>query len=721
MGKPSNEKLVASINESAQHIGAATLTFLAVCVYIGIAVASTTDEILLLGTNIGLPLFDVQIPLDKFYVLAPALLAFLHLHLLLLQYLLVSKVVKFCQEDNPPEEETDLFFPSLPISILLGQKHPGMVRVLLWLLLFTITIVLPVSLLIATQVRFLPHHSASITAWHKCLVLFDLVLIWYFRLRTPSLPGPEEVKHPAGFESHLWSFSDVSESQSQNETRYRKNPLEAKILKLLGWLGSLALTVAAMYFSILLVGESGIGDKSRPKRSNLLTRSFSENLSLEELVLIRGEVPEGKEPSLDHPRGVRLAERDLKRADFTRAILINADLRGADLTGTNFEKADLRFAKLSPSKGMDGIIEMLKKNLSPETIERGRKRALSRATRMQGARLRGADMRNANLFMADLRGANLEGAMLDGADLRLADLRGANFKDASLKGTNLSRSILNLADLRQTMLWGANLANASLLGADLWKSQMYAAELSGSDLRGAKLVEVEAMAANFSGAKVTGADFQNAWLNAAAGLALNGVDLRGAHLDAVDLCAEDNSSGKNIALKDSDLRFIDFEKLPLENWALIIDSLKEMIKDEPATNALVRFKKLASETAKLAGPPCLTKPGADTKDLLYYESQITGPLEDWSASAIGEQTYHDELASMLVEQACNDHELTLILLREVSGESVPRRRLLAAAIAKQIISNQESLSPCSAFRMFSQEQRDMIKKTSKENPLLTDG
>src|SRR5947199_9048331 len=117
MAKTSDEKLVSSINESAQHIGAVTLTFLAVCVYIGIAIASTTDELLLLGKSIPLPLFDVQIPLDKFYVLAPALLTFLHLHLLLLEYLLVSKVVRWWQGDHPTDEVSDILFPSLPVSI----------------------------------------------------------------------------------------------------------------------------------------------------------------------------------------------------------------------------------------------------------------------------------------------------------------------------------------------------------------------------------------------------------------------------------------------------------------------------------------------------------------------------------------------------------------------------------------------------------------------------
>src|SRR4051794_29818436 len=237
MDKNSGDKLIASINESAQHIGAVTLTFLAVCVYIGIAVASTTDELLLLGKSIPLPLFDVQIPLDKFYILAPALLTFLHLHLLLLEYLLVSKVVRLCQDDNTPDEETDLFFPSLPISILLGQKHPGMLRFLLWLLLAIITTVLPVGLLIATQVKFLPHHSAPITAWHKGLVLFDLALIWYFYVRTPRPPRDEGFERPCGFESHLYAPSEPVDLQAERRSGSRKDPMEAQVLTVLGWAG----------------------------------------------------------------------------------------------------------------------------------------------------------------------------------------------------------------------------------------------------------------------------------------------------------------------------------------------------------------------------------------------------------------------------------------------------------------------------------------------------
>lgn len=716
MSKPSNEKLVASINESAQHIGAVTLTFLAVCVYIGIAIAATKDEVLLLGTNIGLPLFDVQIPLDKFYILAPALLAFLHLHLLLLQFLLVSKVVAFCRDDNPPEEETDLFFPSLPISILLGQRHPGMVRFLLWLLLFTTTILLPASLLIATQVRFLPHHSASITAWHKSLVLFDLALIWYFRLRMPTLPDFEGTTSPDG-DSHNLPIADKASSQV-TVSRYSKSPLEAQILKSLGWLTALLLTLIALLFSAFL-GAPATGGKTSRFKLDRLTRYFSENLSLAGSNIAHVDPTEAKASSADSNASVQLTERNLRNADFTHANLIKADLRGADLTGAILDRAHLSFAKLSPFKGMDGMLDLLERNTSDETIDRERKQILNRRTRLQNAKLRGADLKSANLFMADLRDADLEGAQLDGADLRLADLRGANLRKASLKGALLSRSSLGLADLRESFLTGADLTKASLIGADLWRSTMHAVDFREADLRGAKFVEVKAIAADFSRSRVDGADFQNSWLNAGNGLPLQGVDLRGAHLAAVrsNQCTEDANSAMAL-VEASDLRFVDFSDTP-EGWGPISTDLQQMIPsgEETGWKAMKeRLTALIDNPPSLTGPPCLAPAEVATDDLLYDQSPLMDAPLQWPASAVTEQKYHETLAALLVDQACNDPDFSQVLLREVRKESVPWRRSLAIFIARRMAEQMQ----CPAFQFLTEEDKREIRETIDEDPFSTD-
>jgi uncharacterized protein YjbI with pentapeptide repeats len=725
MANSAEEKLVASINESAQHIGAVTLTFLAVCVYIGIAVASTTDELLLLGKSISLPLFDVQIPLDKFYVLAPALLAFLHLHLLLLEYLLVSKVVRLRQGDNPPDEETDLFFPSLPVSILLGQKHPGMVRFLLWLLLVTITTALPVGLLIATQVKFLPHHSAPITAWHKGLVLFDLALIWYFYVRTPRLPGDEEKAERAyDFSSHVYALSDPVNSQAESRSGPRKDPMEAQVLTVLGWAGGALLTVVAIYISTFAAGRPGIGYEARTEKLSFLSRPFTESLSLVEHTLVGGEVSKGEKgegSSTDRPKGVQLTERDLREADFTRAVLRYADFRGADLTGAIFEGADLQHARLSPVTGADGMRQMLSKNPEPETLAMRRAEVLDHGTRLYKARLRGADLRYADLFMADLREADLEEAHLEGADLRLADLRGAKLRKAHLGGARLSRSILDWADVREAELLGADLSGAHLLGADFWRSGMSAADLRQSDLRGAKFVEVEAIAADFSDAKTVGADFQNAWLNGATGLLLRGVDLRGAHLGAVDFC---RPTDRQDTAQASDLRFIELRDLP-QGWETIRDSLQELqeelqkeIGGKVSMRAMKRVDDFLTGSTKPKAIPRLLCPQDDPTKLLYYDPPAGVSAPPWRPSGVGgEKGYHQELASLLVRGACKDDELTQVLLRELAGESVPRRRLLAVEIAREMNRQAER---CPAFHLLLKEQQEMIERIAKEeDPLHT--
>jgi uncharacterized protein YjbI with pentapeptide repeats len=701
------EKLLSAINDSAQHIGAVTLTFLAVCVYIGIAVASTTDEVLLLGKNIALPLFDVQIPLDQFYVLAPALLTFLHLHLLLLEYLLVYKVAKFCEGKNPPREETDLFFPSLPISILLGRKqspgHPGMVRFLLWLLLVAITTVLPLGLLIATQVKFLPHHSAPVTAWHKFLVLLDLAFIWYFYLRTPKVPG----------------------SDDKDSVEAVEKPLEREILRGMGRVGGVLLTLVTIYLSTFVAGRPLLHQGSRFEKFTLLTQLFRENLSVTEYGLDHGGNSDQQEHPAGQSRGAQLLRRDLQDGNFTKSVFTYADFRGADLSRAVFEGADLRNARFSPAKGINGLLDLLAKGASPESLERKRATILDHITSLRNANLRGVDLQNADLVMADLREADLESAKLDGADLRLADLRGAKLRGASLRGANLERSTLNRADVREAEMAGADFSGAYLLGTDFWRSKMHGVDFSRTDLRGAKLVDVEALAADFSGANALGADFQNAWLNAAAGLRLRGVDLRGSHLSSVDLCSKENLTEETPHPQASDLRFVEFQNGPPKGWDLVREDLQNVQKSmgERTTGALVRFKKLADE-GKLTAQPCLVpldiKPEEFSRALLYYGSPSQSPMEKWPPTGIGEKEYQSELASVLVDEACHDYELAMVLRRELLGESVPRRRLLAVAMAHRLMDRRPVLEKCPGLHRLFSKDVDMIEKISREDPLLTD-
>jgi uncharacterized protein YjbI with pentapeptide repeats len=759
------KRLFESINQSAQHISAATLTFLAVCVYIGIAVSSTNDEVLLLGTSIGLPLFDVQVRLASFYSMAPALLVVLHLHLLLLLYLLACKVVAYVKAPNLPDEETDLFFPALLISVLRRHGHTRTIRFLLGLL-FSVTLLLPVGLLVLIQIQFLAYHSPLITAWHKILVLIDLALIWYFFITRPPV---EEENGEIGTQVGV------------------RRPFKAEIYLF-------ALTLVALFSSTFIAGDSLGASSLYAGHPDWLPKWewFNDNLSLPERLLV-GQFTSERDLSSETVRGVQLADRDLRGAHFSGAILINADFRGSDLTGADFQGADLRGAKFSPLTGASELREELQDALAgiPNELDEKRAKALRQVvTSLRRVNLRGAKLQGANLLMADLRGADLDQATLDYADLSLADLRGAHLHKASLRGAKLLKVLFNASDLRQADLRLADLRMARFIGSDLRGALLLAADLSNADLTWAKLIEVDAAVANLALANLLGADFRYAKLHSSIGLNLQGVDLRGANLGASDLCTKFGSSKIEPDKLFSDIRLIEFTDYSEEEWS--------RISIEPKDDLLLSQQILAKIQDR-KGAPCwniqddLNRP----KGFLYSSSGRPSLMKKWPKPQLTERAYNEKLAKMLVRSICGSrthiegYEVVNGLLRDLAGDLVPQRPLLSLALARELsgrfddlqalekaladvrdlskaldsvglLTNAESLEylkhieilseveipegadglrdtlrrardqrrndveesklsvSCPSLRLLSEEQRASIKRATKEDPLRTD-
>ena len=62
--------------------------------------------------------------------------------------------------------------------MLAGTRQGFVPGLLLRLIVLITVIMLPVALLLAVQVRFLPYHEVSMTWWHRSVLLADLVLLW---------------------------------------------------------------------------------------------------------------------------------------------------------------------------------------------------------------------------------------------------------------------------------------------------------------------------------------------------------------------------------------------------------------------------------------------------------------------------------------------------------------------------------------------------------------
>jgi uncharacterized protein YjbI with pentapeptide repeats len=655
------EDLVGAINESAQHLSAATLTFLATCVYIAIAVATTTHEMLLMRKSIGLPLLNAEIPLDGFYFLAPLFLVFLHLHVLLLTYLLQRKIERYVEEPNEDEKETDLFFSSLPLSVMLGQGHPGVIRLLLLLLLTLVTVIMPVSLLVATQIVFLPSRSL-VTIWHAGLIALDVWLVWYFARRIRS------------------SRVHVLEELGRARPRFaRERTLSLHIV--LGCTLLIAITATAGIFL-----DARIRKVERFRFASLLFPG----LSLTDQVLLAKE-PSIGEASPDNVEGLKLTARNLRQADFYNAKLINADFRGADLTNAVFRKADLRGANFSPYR--ERTWAMVESSVEREAVLR---ELDLREAQLDRAKLPRADLRGAQLDDADLRGADLSGANLEGAHLRNADLRGADLTSARLVGADLWRAKLEGAKLQDADIRLASFVDADATGVDFAR-----ANTLGADFRDARLYLVEGM-------HLDGVDFRDSKVGEITLECGEGnlrsprlSDLRG--IDFRPLSEEEWGAALAPISKDM---------LGDKVYAAVFERIKSL-RERSAGLCLLIYE--PSRDAAQGGIMQIRD-----ADLLYEETREAGPMAGWPDPEIDERRYYESLAKRLVNDACEDLGLASVMVKGIDGGFSPGRPELVYRLALRLLTLSDAGRICTGLTSLLAEHRITIERIAEKDPIRTE-
>lgn len=552
------EDVLASANDASGQARNVYLAFILVGAYIAITIGATTDEQLLRGAPVNLPVLNVGLPIVGFYLLVPWLLVVLHLNLLLQLYFLARRVHRLrdrlARLSNGARSTWLSRLHGFPFSHYIARGQRGFVRVVLAAMVVGTVLLFPLALLIAAQVRFLPYHDVTITWTHRLAVLADVGLLWLF-----------------------WP---VTVEPSWRSVMTRALPRVAGV--------ATPATVLALGFSWTVATVPGeLPDRlfDTPSRAPL-----HRNLRLPEAVLFQTDPSpealhalEADDPrALERIRGLDLSNRDLRGADLRNARLARADLRGADLEDVDLGGADLREADLrgldvtlggscvsdarqrTPLASPDAVADadvLLPRQGDPvvcRTSLAGAKlaRADLRGARLQLADLSGADLREtaleaARLWGASLRDARLDGARASGSELRNADLAGASLDGASLRGVDLSTAELEgwtvdgadlsevtlpagapLAGARLTRLHHARLPRADLRGADLSGADLTGADLAGANLAGASLAEAELDGADLERAELPGADLSRIELRARR---LPYLDLRGATLARASL------------------------------------------------------------------------------------------------------------------------------------------------------------------------------------------
>jgi uncharacterized protein YjbI with pentapeptide repeats len=497
--------LLEAVNASSDEAHVSWFVFLAMMIYLMVAVAGVTHRDLLLETPVELPILQVHIQLTQFFRFAPVVLVLLHMGLVAQLVLLARKALELDRSirlleatdrrTHPLRLELHNFFF---VQSMAGPHRSAVLGSFLHGFSWLTVVILPVVLLLYIQVSFLPYHDVSITWLHRCTLVFDILLlmsIGIFLSRAES--------------SFFKAFFRASAS----------NPFTVVLTSIV-----LVLVSAFSFLTATIPGEaldrvsrallaSGRGTAGAADRFVLpflagsvdgtLFGIFHRNLVVNDTDLVVDKDVSPGEPSLRFRgrdlRYAHLERSDLHQADFTSARLDHARLSGADLRGIWLQCPDL------------GTMRLQGKALCPSAVGADFTKAQLQEAHLSGTDLTGASFAYARLAAADLRDATLTGADFGNAELDRADLsggvraQGASFLVATLLGADLSGAKLQGADFTYAQMQGALLTQARLEGA----------KLRNVDLEGASLAEANLTGASLAGARIDGADLNGAriWLS----------------------------------------------------------------------------------------------------------------------------------------------------------------------------------------------------------------
>ena len=189
------ESLLSAANDAAGSLKTLFFSYVTALTYAVISVAGVTDDQLFKQTPLSLPILDVNIPLVQYFAILPLVVLLVHLQLLLQSALLSNKVNEFHHEllqiGRDDQDDLRLRLEDFMLPRLLAGSHSAILRCLLFLLIYTSLVVLPLFTLLLIQAQFLAYHSESMMWWHRILVTSDAVALLYF---WPNLFHRKDIK-----------------------------------------------------------------------------------------------------------------------------------------------------------------------------------------------------------------------------------------------------------------------------------------------------------------------------------------------------------------------------------------------------------------------------------------------------------------------------------------------------------------------------------------------
>ena len=537
------EQLQDAVEAASAEARSAFFYYAGFGLYFAVAVAGTSHEDLLRGATVTMPGLGIGMPLVGFYLFVPLLFVVFHVYVLLQLVVLARRIgwLKLALRRRPEAtavaRQRALLSPFAISQRLFGEPRGLVPQTVLRSAIWFTLVLIPLALLLATQLRFLPYHAAGVTWAHRLYIAFDavlLLLLWPVIIhagRRGAIGRLGTIVRRVGRQrgSLVAGVGAAFEALRRRLLRWRRTGgaparLRTSATSALGALtrGGVALlavfvafvvaTVPDEAFERALLSERADGDRAGctalwridrwldtvrlPDRRTALCATYGlfeapeTPLGLRRSMVVRDArlvVVEPSREQLDElgaeeawrskGEGVNLQGRDLRFADLS-----GSDLRLADLRGANFQGAVLQGAKLTGSRA--GDLPRVEVGVCPHEPDDVNDTCL---TGLVDADLANADLRGMNGWKVDLQGANLTGAQLQDAVLEHARLDAAlltwaHLDRARLDWASLTGAVLREAIAPEVRLNAVDAAYAFLRQADLAGAELIGMEIERADL-----------------------------------------------------------------------------------------------------------------------------------------------------------------------------------------------------------------------------------------------
>jgi Pentapeptide repeats (8 copies) len=497
------EQLLESANSASQTVAALHVAFLAFVAYLGVIVWGTTHEDLLRISPVKLPILDVELPLTAFYNFVPWMVVLLHFNLMMQLELLSCKLWNLDRDlpdtiDGQQVRDRLFIFPFT--HLIAGRTGVLLVRWLLSLVVGITVIALPLFMLLAALIRFLPFHDEAITWSQRLAVWIDaamLLALW------PLIASPKDRAREwwqnAGFRligywpASLRYLGILSWNwltrlfqrfwPKQSRCKIVPTPIPHSGTEPKGMIVLLVSIPLVILLSIVAVipGSITVQTYYKPTKVEPQNDMHEDSSHYFEDWLIR-KVPASwlsvAAYQYDAVSCTSLPLAEKSEASILQVMLEPCAWFNLDLFQRNLNlNLNLKEARLVPK---EVALSLLTRATDPNKQVRD-----SAFKEFDGLNLKNRDLRFANLFGAVLPKTDLMHVQLQGAVLLNAEPQGivgwdkTQLQSAILGGTQLQGAVLIEADLQDADLRGANLQSADLLAANL-----KGAKLQGADLRG---------------------------------------------------------------------------------------------------------------------------------------------------------------------------------------------------------------------------------------------